>query len=77
MIWHRSSYGRYTSPLGDVIERTSNLTALRRWYIVGGISAYRGGLGGGFFRLAAAKAAVEAAHASAEPGEGADDSRHS
>jgi hypothetical protein len=57
-------YGEYEYR-GNVIRKTDNPHALRKWHIESGPLAFTGGLTGGFFKLAAAKHYIDGATDSA------------
>lgn len=59
MKWHRDGYARWRFDDGTIVERTSNPTALRRWYVQGDVSDLPSSLTGGYFLLRDAKVEVE------------------
>jgi hypothetical protein len=67
MQWKKVWYGAYQcGPY--IIEKTTNPTALRQWYVSGGSKEFsealrhHGASNGGFVKLSVAKAAVAKAH---------------
>lgn len=68
--WTKGGFGVWVHKSGARIEKTTNPHALRVWYVcpssggtVGAAAFSAGAGGGGFFKLGAAKAAVERAAA--------------
>lgn len=74
MAFKKTGYCEWThDKTGVVVRKSTNPLAPRNYYVIAGLgndtvwrAVYRVGCNGGFFKLAAAKAAVETAAASEE-----------